>query len=342
MGLTFGPDSRSLIAAGHEGTAVPWDLSDPAGPVRRDPLPLHSGAVEAMTLSRDGRTLAVTGFDDVVTLLDMTRPAEPEPLATINEDGGLVRAVTLSPDAGTVAVGHRDGRTTLWDLTDRRKPALLADLPLRKNLSAIAFTPDGQIMAVGEGYHVSFFDVSNRSAPERLTSIPLADLNGYTAASLAFSPDGRTLAASSYENATAVLLDVADPARPSRIASLIGHSSPVQFAAFSPDGRTLATASLDNAVMLWDIAEPTAPLRFATIKSPGLQSFHAAFSPDGRLLAAGGNYEGTNENVTLWDTTVPSDLAADPAGHACAIAGRGLTADEWARYIPELTYQPTC
>jgi hypothetical protein len=31
-----------------------------------------------------------------------------------------------------------------------------------------------------------------------------------------------------------------------------------------------------------------------------------------------------------------------PAGHACAVSGRGLTEDEGARYIPELRYRATC
>jgi hypothetical protein len=65
-------------------------------------------------------------------------------------------------------------------------------------------------------------------------------------------------------------------------------------------------------------------------------------SPDGRTVAAGGTFGAPSRTVTLWDTAVPKDLAADPARHACAISGRGLTADEWTRYIPELPYRPTC
>ncbi|MEV6598727.1 TIR domain-containing protein [Actinoplanes sp. NPDC051346] len=342
VGLAYGPDGRSLIAAGQEGSAVPWDLADPAGPVRRETVPLLSGKIEAATLSDDGRTLAVIGSDKTVTLLDLTRPSAPAHLATIKDDGDFVDVVTFSPDGRTLVIGHRDGKATLWDLADRTRPALRATLALRKFLSSIAFTPDGRTMAVGEGYNVSMWDMADVAAPARLTSISLSEFTGHTANALAFSPDGRTLAAGTDDDSTAVLWDVADPARPSRIATLVGHTSQVLWVGFTADGRTLATSSMDNAVMLWDVAEPGTPVRFAALKSPDLQSLNVALSPDGHTLAAGGTFGRPSRNVTLWDTTVPKELAADPARHACAVSGRGLNADEWARYIPELAHRPTC
>jgi WD40 repeat protein len=342
VGLAFRPDGRSLIAGGRDGTAVPWDLTDPAKPVRRDLLPMLSGTVESVTFSRDGRTAAATGSDKTVTLIDMTRPGEPALLATIKEDGDVVKAVTFSPDGRTLAIGRRGGMTTLWELTDRRRPTRLAALALRPALSAIAFGPDGRTMAAGEGPNLSMWDVSDRSAPVRLTTVVLADYISSTAGALTFSPDGRTLAAGTEQFATVVLWDVADPAHPVQTAIIADHTGAVNWVGFGPDSHTLATASRDNAMMLWDIADAASPVRFATIKTVELESYNAAFSPDGRTLAAGGAYGGTATNVTLWDATVPDDLAADPARSACAITGRGLNPDEWAGYIPELPYRSTC
>ncbi|BCJ47266.1 hypothetical protein GCM10010168_71450 [Actinoplanes ianthinogenes] len=342
VGLSFGTDSRSLIAAGWDGKAVPWNLAEPSAPVRGEPWPMRDGKVEDITLSRDGSMLAVTGSDATVTLLDMTNPAGPRPLATIKEPGDLVYAVRFSPDGRTLAIGRRDGKTTLWDLADRRQPVRTAELALQKTLTSIAFTPDGRTMAVAEGYNVSLWDVRDRTAPVRLGSILLKNVYGYSANSLAFSPDGRTLAAGTNDYANVLLWDVADPAQPSKIATLSGHTSSVYWVSFSPDGRTLASASGDDAMILWDIADPTTAVPYALLKSPHLQSVYAAFSPDGRMLAAGGVFGNLSQNVTLWDATVPRELAADPAGRACAISGRGLTAEEWNSYIPELPRQATC
>ena len=338
VGLAFGAGGRSLIAAGRQGTAASWDLTGPGGPVRGTPIPLRDGTIDGITLSHDGRTLAVTGADNTVTLLDPTRPAV---LAKINGTGDAVSAVAFDQAARTLAVGSSDGSTALWDLTDRAHPVKLAGLALRETLSAIAFSPDGHTMAVGEGYNVSLWDVTDRHQPERLASIPLKDFIGYTADALAFSPDGRTLAAGT-DNPATLLWDVADPSQPRRIAALTDHTNAVLWVGFSSDGHTLASASLDNAMMLWDIADPADPIPFATMKTPELQSFNAAFSPDGKTLAAGGTYGAESKNVTLWDATVPKALAADPARYACAISGGGLTAAEWKQYLPELPYRPTC
>ncbi|GAA4607786.1 WD40 repeat protein [Actinoplanes octamycinicus] len=342
VGLTFTPDSRSLIAAGWDGKGIPWDLRNPAKPVRGGTWPLHDGTVEDLTLSADGSTLAVTGTDRTVTLLDMTAPAAPAPLSVIKAQGDPVYAIRFSPDGRTLAVGQRDGRTTLWDLADRRNPAKLSETMLRKTLTAIVFTPDGRTMAVAEGNNISLWDVTDRAAPVRRSSILLKNYYGYTAWWLAFSPDGRTLAAATDDGATAVLWDVADPAQPNKIATLVGHTSTLRWIGFSPDGRTLATASLDDAMILWDIADPSTAVPYAMLKSPTLQSVYAAFSPDGRMLAAGGAFGDQPQTVTLWDATIPAELAADPAGQACAISGRGLTGEEWSSYIPELPHRNTC
>jgi hypothetical protein len=37
-----------------------------------------------------------------------------------------------------------------------------------------------------------------------------------------------------------------------------------------------------------------------------------------------------------------NDLRAFPAQQACTITGRGLNAEEWATYLPEIPYEPTC
>ena len=70
--------------------------------------------------------------------------------------------------------------------------------------------------------------------------------------------------------------------------------------------------------------------------------YSAALSPDGRTLAISGESDRGDGLTSLWDYTKLNDLRADPAKQACAITGRGLTAEEWASYIPDFPYQPTC
>jgi WD40 repeat protein len=69
--------------------------------------------------------------------------------------------------------------------------------------------------------------------------------------SVAFSPDGQTLASASSDN-TVILWDVArgQPLGP----PLAGHRSKVMRVAFSPNGQTLASGSHDNTIILWDVS----------------------------------------------------------------------------------------
>jgi WD40 repeat protein len=335
-GLAFRPDGRSLVAADYPtGTIVPWDVVDPARPVRRDPVPLGIGKVEGMTLSPDGRTMAVIGTDKAVTLLDVTR-AQPVRLATIGQDA-LTKSMTFSEDGKTLAVGRFDRTATLYDVADPARPLPLISFTFEETLWSIAFTADAKFMAVSEGDRVSLWDMDNRAAPVQLSTLPQ---QGYSSSVIAFSPDGRTLVAS--RGHIPELWDVADPTRPHRLATLPGNRLSVQQMAFSPDGRILTIAGRDDVMMAWDLIDLNTPVRFATFKSSELQTLHLAVSPDGRTLAAGGALIGRRQTITLWDYSVPKALRADPTAHACTVTGRGLNAEEWTRYVPELRYRATC
>jgi WD40 repeat protein len=75
-----------------------------------------------------------------------------------------------------------------------------------------------------------------------------AELRGHDASvySVAFSPDGKTLASGS-EGQTVKLWDARTG---QEMATLKGHTDYVSSVAFSPDGKTLASGSWDNTVKL--------------------------------------------------------------------------------------------
>ena len=127
------------------------------------------------------------------------------------------------------------------------------------------------------------------------TGREIATLTGY---SLVFSPDGRTLASLGGSN-TIKLWDVATRRE---IATLTGHSFGVNSVAFSPDGRTLASGGGDKTIKLWDVATRR-EMATLTGHSDGVNS--VAFSPDGRTLAAGGR----DSTIKLWDVATRREIA---------------------------------
>jgi WD40 repeat protein len=107
--------------------------------------------------------------------------------------------------------------------------------------------------------------------------------------SVAFNPDGRTLAAGC-ENGTIMRWDAASG---SEIRTMQGHSDGVLSVAFSPDGRTIASGSVDNTIKLWDAAGGN---EIRTLQGHSGWVWSVAFSPDGRTLASGSD-DGT---IRLW------------------------------------------
>ncbi len=111
---------------------------------------------------------------------------------------------------------------------------------------------------------------------------------------VAFSPDGRTLAAASAQSGVRLW----DTATRRETARLPGGASHV---AFHPDGRRLATANMDKHVRLWD-GKKGQELRILKGHSHPVRAL--AFSPDGKLLisTSKGRFEGKPEDeVVLWD-----------------------------------------
>jgi WD40 repeat protein len=155
---------------------------------------------------------------------------------------------------------------------------------------------------------------------------------------LAFSPDGRVLAAG-IEDGTAKLWETSSW-RPSHTLGPY-PAADVHSLAFSPDGRTIALGFGTFTISLWDVA--TGQL-LRTIE--GKDNGFAAFLPNGMLVTVGGDH------AQLWDALSGRPLQSfEPyflllilspeGGLAASYTAGGLAFWEPASRSPEMSFRPS-
>jgi RNA polymerase sigma factor (sigma-70 family) len=209
-----------------------------------------------------------------------------------------IHHTALSPDGRTLAVAYRrmdrtdlllgSAAVRLWDVNTGKE---LHELTGHWNASAgLAFSPDGRLLvtcgdsANGWGQRGARSPMDATFVWEVATGTMVSGLpEGFRsgAGSVAFSPDGRTLA-----TASEGIIRLWEVASWQVRAEFRGHRDRVTVLRFGPDGR-LFSGSLDSTVLAWD----TRP-RAAGGSLPGAWNELAgeakpAFAAQGRLLAGG-------------------------------------------------------
>jgi WD40 repeat protein len=174
-----------------------------------------------------------------------------------------------------------DKTVRLWDTTSRKELRTLtgAKLPI----SRVAFAPDGQQLAAGDGEGIIRIWETNTGREVRTIKAHAGEITG-----LAFTPDGQRLASCRYSDGVK-LWETAT----GRIERHFGGDTSPRSLAFSADGRCLATGGYGE-ITLWDTATCT---QKSTLRGHARIVHALAFAPDGRRLASAG----ADKTVRLWD-----------------------------------------
>jgi WD40 repeat protein len=170
---------------------------------------------------------------------------------------GSVTAGAISTDGQSALSASADGTLRLWDFNTGEVRVTISGEG--EFYTSAAFSPDGRLIAAGEGITV-----------ERRTE-----------------SDGRMI----YVNRGEIdLFDAATGARLDLLDAAAGHSDIVTAVAFTADSRYLLTGSLDRSLLLWDLETGQPVQRFASL--PGGDDFAgavitAAVTGDGRYVISG-------------------------------------------------------
>lgn len=265
--LAFSPDGKKLVTGDGKGVMCFWDTTD-WKEIRR--FPAHKERVHSLAFSPNGEFLASAGYDGVLCLRN---PETGEIMRTLckQEPGGCSR-LAFSPDSKRVAWSRGGGIIRLFDASTGKEVAQFKTIPQR--IEALAFSPDGRIMASGSISTVQLWDVKTTKE-----IIPLPNPQN-PVGSLVFCGNDTILAGAPWRNS----IYCWDSADGKELRQLRGHSQWPDSLSASLHSRTLVSFSMNGAVSIWDL-----------IQGKELRLFQAheycsprAVSPDSRLLAAGG------------------------------------------------------
>ncbi|NVJ13595.1 WD40 repeat domain-containing protein [Myxococcus sp. AM010] len=297
---------QQLVQAGWEGRVQRVDVRGGGEVLER--LDAHRTFVMAVALSPDGRTFASGGMDGVLKVWSRPErppdvllrelPAWPEVLAPVGPDafvsGGedglrswsvsssgelhsrletpdAVGAVAVSADRRLLAVGTLKGEVRVRDV---RSGSQVMVLPAaRESIRALAFSPDGALLAAGVAQDVVLWAVPSATQVARLT--------GHTGKpwALAFDATGQRLASGSADH-TVRVWEVARGA----VLRVLEAGDRVRAVAFLASGALL-TAGMRQPIRLWN-PEDGRVLTSMDARTVGVLSL--AMAPQGAFMASGG------------------------------------------------------
>ncbi len=216
--------------------------------------------------------------DDTLIIWDLTTQP-PTNLHQLDGHGSDVRAVDFSPDGQLIASGSNAGDIILWDANtgDMARVLVPVDDSLSVNVDQLAFSPNGQYLlasvedlrggGTGDDVHeLRIYEVESGDL------VQMVGAEGYSAGSIAFSPDGSqflagfttgeiyiwdfTPDAETYNDLAGTVFNPPEDAVefPDPVARLREHQAGnlITDLNFNAEGTQLLSSSADFDIILWD------------------------------------------------------------------------------------------
>jgi WD40 repeat protein len=195
--------------------------------------------------------------------------------------------------------------------------------------TAVAFSPDGQLLACGSHSLVTLWDLRLGQCVRSLPAFQGA------VHAVRFSPDGRLVAVAGGRPAVSGEVRLFQVADGKPVGTLTGHEDVVTAIDFNGTGKRLLSGSFDRTVRIWDL-ETRKSLQVLTGHADEVRG--VAFAPDGTWVASVGKdrmvrvVEADSGKLRLSLTAVDelNGMAISPDGQWIVAGGEAMTLYWWS------------
>ncbi|KAG0065398.1 hypothetical protein BGZ89_008364 [Linnemannia elongata] len=289
------------------------------------PYLVESGEVGACAFSPNGKSFAV-GLDiGNINMYDTTTWTRTHVLKG-HQNG--ITGLAYSPSSQQLISGSKDKTARLWNYPQRDSRIILEGH--RKAVNAVAFSPSGrQVASASDDKSVRLWDAETGTLLYVLihTTEGISLACSPTALSIAYSPDGRTIACGGHgitdrrtiESVSRAIIWTFDTE--TGLAGEVWEGGPgsICCTAFSPDGKTVVTGSSDGSLVLWE-ASSGKIMRGGKTHDSSVSS--VSFSPNSEWIATA-SYDRT---VKLWNAQAGT-FVSPLTGHSDAVNSISFSGD---------------
>ncbi len=252
LGVDISADGAMSAYAGTDGLIYLVDTSsgEALGSIET------GSPISAVAFSPDGARIAAALADATVGVWNIDGGEE---IHRLSGHELVVSDVEFSADGVTLASSSADTTVRLWDAASGEAlHTLQAHIDYVIKLS---FSPDGaRLASASSAIGIPTSDRSNENntvqiwdvaTGENILTIPPEGPGYYR--DVEFSPDGQTVAASTWSSALGGNVRIFDAQTGEQAQRIYAHRENIPNIEFAPDGESLATAATDASIKIWDI-----------------------------------------------------------------------------------------